>query len=88
MRCYVFKLLKIWCFVDGNLERIFMVLFSCILPMECILIREISVKDENVMDREVTTKSLKFISLKHYLFILVNSPVDHSFTSSMASRYH
>ena len=84
-----FKLLKIWYFVDGNVERIFMVLFSCIFPMECILIRgNENVKDENVMDSEVTTKSLKFISLKHYLFILVNSPVDHSFTSSMASQYH
>ena len=84
-----FKLLKIWYFVDGNLERIFMVLFSCILPMECILIRgNENVKDENVMDSEVTTKSLKFISLKHYLLIPVYSPVDHSFTSSMASRYH
>ena len=47
-----------------------------------------NVKDENVMDSEVTTKSLKFTSLKHYSFILVNSPVDHSFTSSVASRYH
>ena len=44
-------------FVDGNLERIFV-----ILPVECIAI----MKNESFMDSKVNVKSKNFMSLENY----------------------
>ena len=55
----------------GNSGRVYAILisrFSYILPMECILIKVI-IEDENFTGSKITTKFMRFMSLKNYCMV-------------------
>ena len=49
--------------MDSNFGRILQIYF-CVLPMECILIKQINFEDDNITDSKVTAKSKKLRPLK------------------------